>query len=265
MSAIELTGSSRIVFIVGDPVAQVKSPDGMTRYFQHDLGEEAVVVPARVAAGAFGAFVDGAKSISNCIGIIATIPHKTCLLAHCASATATAQTVGAANVARIENGELFGDQVDGLGMLAAANAKGIQLEQKCALMLGAGGAGSAIAHTLLEAGIGRLYIQDNDRIRADQLVDRLSGKFPDQTVGNDPCGTMQILINATPLGMNADDPLAFDKKMLESSEAVLDVVTGTHQTGLISAAKTLGLDTVSGDEMFHGLRKPMADFLLASK
>lgn len=257
-----LTGASKTVFIVGDPVAQVKSPAGMTRYFQEECGKDIVVVPACVPAESFEAFIDGARSMSNCLGLIATIPHKVRLLESCAGSTAAARIIGAANVARFEAGDLFGDHVDGLGMLAAARTKMIAIERKRALLLGAGGAGSAIAHALLDAGLDHLTIRDAVQIHADRLVERLSGIFPGRVSAVSPSGPWQILINATPLGMREGDPTAFDRRTIGDAEAVLDAVTATRVTGLIGLAEQLGRKTVSGDEMFRGLRAPMAAFFL---
>ncbi|WP_419908145.1 shikimate dehydrogenase family protein [Hoeflea sp.] len=262
MNKVRLSGKTRTIFIVGDPIDQVKSPQGMTGYFQNTLGLDIVVVPARVTAEMLEPFTAGARAMGNCLGLIATIPHKAALLQLCDRSTGTAATVRAANVARFEDGALRGDHVDGQGLLGAARAKCIEVAGSRALLVGAGGAGSAIGHTFLSAGLEHLVLSDKDRTRAEHLRDRLSSDFPDRVSVTSGKDRTDIIINATPLGMAPGDPLMFDLPTIRSARVAMDVVTATDDTPFIKMARSEGCTTVNGNEMFEAMRKPMADFFL---
>ena len=104
----------------------MKSPDGITAVFA-DCGVSAVVVPLQIAAGDLAALVDGLRASASVGGLIATVPRKFGLAAHCATLTDRARFLGSANVARRNpDGSWHGDQVDGAAFVAAirANAAG---------------------------------------------------------------------------------------------------------------------------------------------
>ena len=82
-----LNGETRLFIIVGDPIAQVKSPAAVTRAM-NALGHNCVVVPVHVSREDFDRFMAGAGLIRNLDGIIATVPHKFAAYAHCATASA---------------------------------------------------------------------------------------------------------------------------------------------------------------------------------
>jgi shikimate dehydrogenase len=108
--------------------------------------------------------------------LIATVPHKFGLAAHCATLTDRAAFPGSVNVARRNaDGTWHGDQVDGAAFVAACRADGATTEGARALQVGAGGAGSAIALALLDAGVAELTLHDADPARLDALAGRLRG------------------------------------------------------------------------------------------
>ena len=169
-----LSGETLVVPIVGDPIAQVKSPDGITALFA-ERGVNAVVVPLQIAAADLDALLTGLSPSASVSGLIATVPHKFGLAAHCATLTDRARFLGSVNVARRNpDGTWHGDQVDGAAFVAALPANP---EGRRALQVGAGGAGSAIALALLEAGVAELRLHDADAARRDALVERLRERF----------------------------------------------------------------------------------------
>ena len=128
----------------------MKSPHGITALFA-ERGVNSVVVPLQVAAADLDALLTGLTPSASVSGLIATVPHKFGLAAHCATLTDRARFLGSANVARRNpDGTWHGDQVDGAAFVAALPASP---EGATALQVGAGGAGSAIALALLEAGV----------------------------------------------------------------------------------------------------------------
>jgi shikimate dehydrogenase len=260
-----LSGETVVVPIVGDPIAQVKSPDGITRVFAA-RGRDAVVVPLQVAPADLDALVDGLSASASVGGLIATVPHKFALAARCATLTDRARFLGSVNVARRNpDGGWHGDQVDGEAFVAAVRAAGGVPEGARALQVGAGGAGSAIALALLEAGVAALALHDADAGRRAALVGRLRKRFGDRvTTGPaDPAG-FDLVAQATPMGMRADDPYPVEVAHLAPGTFVGDVVTRPAVPPLIEAARGLGCGTSTGGDMFAAVAGLIADFLLGN-
>ena len=263
MSELQLSGATRVIAIFGDPIAQVKSPAGVTRAL-NQLGRNCVVIPAHVAPQELDAFLRGASAARNFDGLIATVPHKFAAHAACASATERAHTLGAVNVMRRNPDRTWhGDMVDGLGFVAAMREAGGAPEGKRALLAGAGGAGSAIALALLDAGVDNLAIHDGDAGRRDALIGRLRSRHAGRVVAGsaNPDGC-DIVVNASPAGMRADDPLPVDAARLARGMFVGDVITVPEITPLLAAARAAGCATQTGVGMFNAVSRLMVDFLL---
>lgn len=257
-----LSGETTVVPILGDPIAQVKSPDGVTRALTA-RGANTVVVPVHVTAPDFDRFVDALTLAGNVSGLIVTVPHKFAAYAHCATATGRAHLLGSVNVLRRNaDGTWHGDQLDGLGFLRAAVAAGARLDGSAALQVGAGGAGSAIALALLEAGVAELALHDVDTARRDALLAALAGRSGGRVVTGsiDPSGR-SVVVNATPMGMRRDDPLPVAADRLASSAFVGDVVTMPAVTPRIAAARRAGCRTATGGDMFAVVGELLAGFL----
>ena len=258
-----LNGATRLLFIVGDPIAQVKSPAGVTQAYAA-LGRNTMCVPAHVAPADLAAWLDGTGRAQNVDGIIVTVPHKFAAFALCATATPRAAFLGAANVLRrAADGRWHGDMVDGVGFVQALRKRGGEPAGRRALLVGAGGAGSAIAHALLDAGVATLALHDADTARRDTLLQRLAAVAPGrvQAGSADPAG-FDIAVNATPMGMGAGDPLPFDVARLAPACFVGCVVTAPAVTPLIVAARAAGCATLTGSDMFACVRDRMVEFLL---
>lgn len=259
-----LSGETLVVPIIGDPIAQVKSPDGVTRTFAA-RGCNAVVVPLQAAPADLDALIDGLSRSASIAGLIATVPHKFGLAAQCATLTDRAEFLGSVNTARRNpDGTWHGDQVDGEAFVAAVRASGGAPEGARALQVGAGGAGSAIALALLNAGVAELALHDADPARRDALVGRLRDRFGDRvaTGSTDPAG-FDIVANATPMGMRVNDPYPVDVERLAPGTFVGDVVTKPAVPPLIEAARRTGCRTSTGGDMFATVTGLMVDFLLA--
>ncbi len=260
-----LSGETRVIAIIGDPIAQVKSPAGVTRAL-NAKGRNAVVVPVRVAPADVDAFIRGVSLAMNFDGIIVTVPHKFAVYRQCATATERAHFLGAVNTLRRNpDGSWHGDQLDGEGFVAGLRAAGCRLEGQRALLAGAGGAGSAIGLALLEAGVAMLAIHDGDAERRDSLLMRLGDRYPGKVAAGsaDPAG-FTLIVNATPSGMRAGDPLPVEAGKLERRMFVADVITRPAVTPLIEAARRIGCGTQVGAGMFEGVSALMVDYLLAA-
>jgi shikimate dehydrogenase len=258
-----LSGETRLHVIVGDPVGQTKSPTGLTAEFAARK-VDAVCVPVHVTAHDFDDFMATAKRIRNLDGIVVTIPHKFAALRHCDEVSERAGVLGSVNVLyRIDGGRWRGDMTDGVAMAAALEKAGRKLARRRALLVGAGGAGSAVALALLEAGVAMLAIAEIDATRRDSLIARLAARYPDKvTAGSaDPAG-FDLAVNATPVGMAPDDPLPVDAARLAPGACVADLITRPVVTPLLEAARRRGCLIVTGADMFAVQAGTMADILL---
>jgi shikimate dehydrogenase len=134
---------------------------------------------------------------------------------------------------------------------------------KKALVVGAGGAGSAIAHALVMAGVSALAIYDEDASRRETLVQRLAGLnlCPVTSGSADPSG-FGIVLNATPVGMKETDAFPLQASKLSRDMFVGCVITQPAVTPLIAAARAKGCLTMTGAHMFGRVRDLMIDFLL---
>jgi shikimate dehydrogenase len=252
-------------FIVGDPIAQVKSPAGVSQAF-HARGHNAYVMPAHVAPADLAAWLAGVSLAHNVDGIIVTVPHKFACFELCATTSKRAAFLRTANTLRRNaDGTWHGDMFDGLGFVEAMRDNGCEPQGKRALLVGAGGAGSAIAHALVMAGVSALAIHDEDVIRRTTLVERLKGlNSCTVTHGSaDPSG-FDVVLNATPAGMNEGDSYPLDETKFTSAMFVGCVITVPAVTPLIAAARAKGCATVTGTQMFGSVRDLMVDFLLAT-
>lgn len=264
MINLNLTGATRLNIIVGDPIAQVKSPAGVTQAFI-DRGYDGILVPVQINGARLKTFLAAATDVRNLDGIIVTVPHKFACYEFCATSTDRAHLLGSVNIMRRRReGGWHGDHVDGLGFVGAVRANGYDPTGKCALLVGAGGAGSAIAMALVEAGVRSLAIHDNEAARRDQLIAKLAtlGKAGIGPGSADPSG-FELVANATPLGMKAGDPLPLDASKLKASTFVGCVITSPAVSPLVEAARRLGCKTSTGTEMYNALQSSMVDFLLA--
>ncbi len=260
---VDLTGATRLHVIVGDPIAQVKSPAGVTRSFL-SRGHDGIVVPVHVVPADLGDFLRTADRVRNLDGIISTIPHKFGCFAHCASTTPRAAFLGAVNVMRRRpDGRWHGDMVDGQGMIAALAGKGVDPVGRRVLVAGAGGAGSAIALALVDAGAAAVAIHEIDFARRDDLVARLAARGPVPVAAGtvDPSG-YDLVINATPAGMKPDDPYPFDVTRLAPSTFVACLQTGAGASPVVAAARAAGCPTSNGADLFEAQQETIAAFLL---
>lgn len=257
------TGATRLYVIVGDPIAQVRSPAGVTAAFAA-RGHDGILVPVQVSVADLPDFLSLAPRLKNLDGLVVTIPHKFACYQACTSATERAHFLRSVNLMRRRaDGAWHGDMVDGLGFVGAARAKGVDPAGKRALLVGAGGAGSAIALALVEAGVSELAIHDSATERRDALIRQLNGlgKAPVRAGIMDPTG-FDFVANATPAGMKQGDPLPVDVARLAPSAYCGCVITKPEISPFIAAARKTGCVTGTGTDMYEQHQGIMVDFLL---
>ncbi len=258
-----LSGATRVHIIVGDPIAQVKSPFGMTLAFEQNSAD-AVCIPAQVPTKDLKPWFEGVSRARNVDGVIVTVPHKFDCHALCSTRSARADFLGAVNtMRRNQDHSWHGDMFDGLGYVKAIASKGFDLQNKKALLVGAGGAGSAIAHSLVLAGVKELAIHDANKTRRESLINRLNSLMMCHVYSGsaNPTG-FDVAVNATPMGMNVGDPSPIDVEAITADMFIGCVITAPAIPPLIAAARAKGCNTTTGADMFVQVRELMVDFLL---
>jgi shikimate dehydrogenase len=255
-----MDGSTRVLAVLGDPISQVRSPGVWSALFQHN-GVNAACVPFHVQPSDLEAVFGGLRAARNIQGLIVTIPHKPAMLRLVDEATPRARQVGAVNVVAFDaQRRTCGDSLDGAGLVESLHARGQRIRGRRALVVGAGGVGSAIAFAVASAGVSEVLVSDIAEQRAEQLGARLrDAGYGAQVGAPDPRG-FDLVINATPLGMRASDPLPVDATCLESKAIVADVVIQPELTPILAAARARGCFVHPGVLMSDAQVVMMASF-----
>ena len=251
--ATHIKGTTRLYGLVGDPLTTAKSPELLNRLFieQHT---DAVCIPFQVDADDLSAFVTGARAMKNLSGVLVTMPHKQRILALVDELDPTARQVDAVNVIRChEDGRWVGAIFDGVGCVLGMRWEGHHPANKSILLVGAGGAGRAIAFAVASAGARTLTIFDVDERRGHDLAESVAAATGcrDDFGVPDPRGC-EIVINATSLGMKPDDPMPVDPERLEPGSIVVDIINAPSPTPLCRAARARGCLAQDGRPMHEG-------------
>jgi shikimate dehydrogenase len=255
-----ITGRTRMFGIVADPIYHVKTPEVMNALFCA-RGVDAVLVPVHVSPEGLGCVLDGLRRTQNFGGFIATVPHKTAMLALCDEASDSAKKVGAVNcVRRDADGRMIGAMFDGIGFVEAIRAGGLRPKGMSVYIAGAGGAAAAIAFALAEAGARHITVANRTIERAAALANRLKHVYPHLSVDNevDAVDRHDLLVNGTSLGMRANDELPLDVSRLHIRQSVADVVMVPEMTPLLKAASAQGCRLFPGRPMLEAQINLMA-------
>ncbi len=257
-----ISGATRLIVAMGDPVAQVRFPEVFTRYCA-ERGIDAVSIPMHIPAAGLADAMRGFRVLKNLIGLSVTIPHKGPIVSYLDRVSERARRVGVVNAVRREpDGVLVGDIFDGEGFVAGLKHRQINLREATVWLVGAGGAGTAIAFALFDAGIGHLTIRDVAEDRAAALARRLAEYWPGRVATGAPNPTkVDIAINATPAGLRPEDPLSFDPAALRADAVVADIIMRPALTKLLAAAEKLGRRTHPGHHMLDHQVAIYAEFL----
>lgn len=258
-----ITGVTRLYGIVADPIHQVKAPQGLNAILD-ERGIDGVLVPFHVSAADLATFFAALRVLRSFHGMIVTVPHKTAALPLCDAVSERAAQIGAVNVVRREpDGQLLGDMFDGLGFIAGLREAGLDPKGMRAYLVGAGGAGNAVAFALVEAGVAHLTVANRTRDRAEDLQRRLLKAHPGISVeigSANPRGH-GLVVNTTSLGMRETDPLPLDLGGLEPWMIVAESIMQPETTALLAGAAAAGCHVHRGWPMLASQLVLMADFL----
>lgn len=260
MTPAPLSGRTRLVAFIAWPVEPVRAPRTYNPAYAA-RGLDWCHVPMGVPPDDLVTVLDALRRLSNLQGVNLTIPHKAAAHACCAWVTPVAARCRMVNTMRwLPEGGWAGTNSDGVGFVGAARAQGVLDPTQPAFIAGSGGAGSAIAFALAEAGVGRLTVTDALPERAAALREALCAAWPQLKVDHDPqaLAAAGLAVNATPLGTQPGDPLPFDPAALREGTPVFDIIAA-RDTELMAAARARGLPVLDGARMVqHQLEHQIA-------
>jgi shikimate dehydrogenase len=246
-----ISGKTTLIAHIGYPTETFQAPLIYNPYFEK-AGIDAVVVPMGVRAEDYPDFLKSIFRLTNIRGALVTMPHKVTtvgLLDECSTAVKVAGSCNA--ILRMPDGTLLGDMFDGAGFTRGLKRKGFEFGGAACLVVGAGGVGSAIAASIAAEGPGSIALFDTRPRSAKSLAARLRQHYPALRVeirDNDPAG-YDLVVNATPLGMNPGDPLPVDPTRFDRNTFVGEVVLKSEMTPLLEAAAARGCRFQIGTDM----------------
>lgn len=248
---MKINGYTELIAHIGYPTHSFKAPMIYNPFFvKHDIN--AVVMPMGCKPDDFPVFLKSVFQLSNIRGALITMPHKVTTVGLLDVVSPTVKVAGACNaVKRDEDGRLVGDMFDGAGFVRGVQRKGFDLTGKRVLVVGSGGVGCAIAASLAGASIAAITLFDVNTASAEALGQRLKQNYPHievKTGSNDPA-EHDLVVNATPMGMNAGDALPMDVSRISPDAFVGEVVMKTEMTAFLQAAKNRGCRVQVGSDM----------------
>ncbi len=235
--------------VIGDPIKHSKSPL-IHGFWLKKQGMVADYRAHHVLADGLGEYFTERRDDPDWRGCNITIPHKIAALDFVSDPGGVRQSIGAINtVFRGEKGELVGTNTDAAGFFAPIAED--EWAHRDAIVIGAGGAARAILFALAQADIGSVTILARSPLKAAALLSHfgLKGQVLKMDASLPPA---ELLVNSSPLGMTGQPPLEIDLSPLPENAVIYDIVYAPLETGLLSQAHRLGLDTVDGLDMLIG-------------
>ncbi len=246
-----INGNTELIAHIGFPTHAFKAPMIYNPWFER-CKVNAVVVPMGCRPEDFPIFLRSLFKLSNIRGALITMPHKIMTVGLLDEVSPTAAIAGSCNAVRLSpEGKLQGDMFDGEGFVRGLLRKGCVLQGARVLVVGCGGVGSAIAASLAAAGISAIALFDPFEASQSGLAQRLQKHYPVlevSTGSNDPAG-FDVVVNATPMGMNVGDPMPMDVSRIAPQTFVGEVVMKSEMTAFLDAAKARGCRFQIGTDM----------------
>ena len=255
---------TRYAEVIGDPIAQSKSP-GIHNFWLERLGIDADYRACHVTAEKLADYFAERREDMSWRGCNVTMPHKLATGPLLDTLDPLAAKIGAVNtVVREADGSLTGYNTDAAGFLEPLRRMlDRQYLFRMARVLGTGGAARAIVAALAEENVA-IVLAGRDPARARALLDELDpggehhatdlAQFsaPTDFAFDDRAGCLDLIVNASSLGMTGHPPLAFDLSHAPPGSVVYDIVTHPADTALLQAARAAGFATIDGLAMLLG-------------
>ncbi|MFN3966865.1 MAG: shikimate dehydrogenase [Endomicrobiia bacterium] len=248
---MKIDGKTKITGIFGYPIEHTLSPFIHNAGYEY-LGLNYIYIPFSVHPEDLGKATDSLKAL-NISGINVTVPHKEKILRYLDDIDSYAEKIGAVNTVINKNGKLVGYNTDAIGFLKSLK-ENINPHGKKVVLLGCGGAGKAIAVSLVLNGIEELFIYDVDFGKAEKFSKKLmpftkkiSVIKSDNSLKN-AVWSADILINATTVGMKPLDKTPVPANWLNKRTFVYDIIYN-RKTELIKIAEKIGCKYIDGLDM----------------
>jgi shikimate dehydrogenase len=190
------------------------------------------------------------------LGINCTIPHKEAVLPLMTRLDASAIRCAAVNTVKFEpDGATVGYNTDCAGFRLSLEEAGFPFAERKVVLLGAGGAARAVAVACLDAGCSSLAVANRTYAKAESLVAALAGVGGGNVRalgGTDAPETRQalreadLIVNATSIGLKAEDPSAVPFELLRKGQTVCDIIPVRRETATLAAARMAGAKAVGG-------------------
>lgn len=253
---MELSGKTKAVILIGNPVEHSMSPKMHSNAFK-EVGINAIYIATKVEKNNVKAAVESITAL-NFLGANVTIPHKVAVMKFVDEIDPIARDIGAVNTIVNREGKLFATNTDGLGFMRSMKQAGIKLKGMNCVMVGAGGVARAISFNLLQE-INHLKITDIKKKVIDGLVSNLQQRYSNKVSSFNPSKNVlktelkkaDLLLNCTPIGMfpkHEESPVP--KEFLRNDLVVFDAIYNPIETLLIKNAKEEGAKAIGGSKMF---------------
>lgn len=261
-----ITGHTRIVGVIGEPVTHSRSPQMHNAAFAK-AGLDFIYVPFHVPVDAVADAINGFKAV-NVIGINVTLPHKQSVIPFLTSISREAELIGAVNTLTFADGKIHGENTDAPGFLRALEETGVPIPiGEDVVVLGAGGSSRAIVVALVLAGVRSVIIanrtvskaitlaeeltkkiglltdeanslqeSDSDNCREEENKTVLTGMGLEDIRLKDAVNCCTLLVNTSTSSMDLSHPLLIDPDWLQPSTTVYDIVYTPPMTSLLTAA-----------------------------
>jgi shikimate dehydrogenase len=258
-----ISGETRLIGLLGDPVVQARSPALFNNFFEA-AHVDRVCVAFHVAAGGLVPFFAGLREIANLDALLVTTPHKRAIVPTLDRLTETSMQIGAVNVARRDGtGGWMGAMFDGEGTLLGLRWESVDVNGKRVLLVGAGGAGRAIAVALARAGAASIAIMDINDAAADELAALVhsTNAACAAAIHVSAVDKFDICINASPVGMKSETEMPIEARWLTLGACIVDLTGEPEQTELGRTALAAGCRVFGGRLVHEGQAVLTARFL----
>lgn len=242
-ATLKINGKTKITGIIGCPIEHTLSP-AMHNAAYESLSLDYCYVPFLVSPDALEDAIKAIKAL-NILGINVTVPHKEKVMTYIDETDREAAFIGAVNTLVNSDGRLIGYNTDGRGFMQSLAESAIDPRDKDILIIGAGGAARAVGYSLVQEAKS-LSLFGRTKMRVHNLVHDLNRIKNRVSSCNDlsAIGRYHIIINATPLGLEKEDPLPLDTSSLKPGQIVYDLIY--KKTRLLEHASKRGCVTASG-------------------
>ena len=249
-----LTGHTRVVGVIGDPIEHSRSPQMHNAAFAK-AGLDYVYVPFHVRSDELAQAIAGFKAL-NVVGINVTLPHKQAVIPYLTSISREAELIGAVNTLTFLEDGIHGDNTDAPGVLRALEENGalsIPVGEDV-VVLGAGGAARAVVVAFALAGVASITIANRTTEKAIALAAEMQRKtnVPMQGMGltdtrvSAAVRQSTLLVNTATASMDLTQPLLISVDWLQPNAIVYDIVYTPPVTPFMAAAAERGCQTLGG-------------------